>query len=168
MTQPKPLCLNLNNDMVVVVPYVSEMLHWATRVYLRKFEPTERVRLVDKANGYIKLMIRLWEEGNAFIIVEQDVVPWWGAIPQLKDCPEDWCAFGYEDEELGNGSAGFGCIKFGEKLIKELPTVWQDKQDFRWRNIDTYFFGYAMERGWKVHQHYPSVIHLPKDPSVTR
>ena len=106
-----------------------------------------------------------WAEGETFINVEHDVVPWPGAIEQLWDCPHDWCWFSYPGWTADE--APFGCVKFSAALIAEHPGVWDQYPGLlkaqggpcftAWCGLDVYWWWYALRRGVSGHQHFSHV-----------
>lgn len=109
--------------------------------------------------GYSDFFKRRWQDGNSFINVEHDCVPWPGAIEELADCPEKWCAFNYglpnhrKNPHFGDELAiPLGCTKIGKALIESTPDLWDEP--INWLYCDQQL----PKTGNKVHQHYPGIV----------
>lgn len=144
----------------VVCPYTK--LQPATERLLRRYQelggwPLRFVKL-DGGDGYRRLLRELWEDGEATIIVEHDILPWPGAIEELAACPGAWCAHSYE----WNGGVGvyhmLGCAKLGAELKRRVPRVWHEPLDWSLCDRHLYFAAYELEI--EPHPHRPAVIHL--------
>lgn len=113
--------------------------------------------------AYVRYFEERWAEGETFINVEHDVVPWPGAIEELWKCPEPWCAHGYmpyDDLTSDSYSVFLGCAKISGKLIQALPNCWKEKPTRHWNNCDGQLTQYARARGFNVHQHHPAVLNI--------
>jgi hypothetical protein len=119
---------------------------------------------------YGRVFMQQWQSGNGFIVVEEDIVPWPGAIKELQVCPEDWCAFEFPNGIiLDNPRQGFcwslGCMKFSTDLVKryEASQEWQ----FRgWDELDGSVIG--MLPAETCHLHLPPVAHAKAQVLVSR
>lgn len=134
---------------MIVVPFTK--LHDATRDAV----PEARFVLVDDRDGYRKLLRDLWENGEAFTLVEHDVVPTRDQLDALEACPDPWCFYGYHP---GHWIPVFGCVRFSAALIAGTEGVWNDPS-WPWSQLDARFAAYARSLGWKPHWHYPHVRH---------
>lgn len=72
---------------------------------------------------YGRLVKHMWGIGNGFVLVEDDVVPWPGAINQMLECGEDWCAFEFPRtqptyEPRSGWCLGLGCVRFSHALVQ--------------------------------------------------
>lgn len=118
---------------------------------------------------YYDLLARLWREPGGFIIVEQDIVPWPGAIAQLATCSHDWCGFAYE-LSTGVGVPGMlGCTRFSGRLTAEHPGVIEavaylpahGTPPRYWGRMDTRIKEVMEDReGLRFSLHWPVVAHL--------
>lgn len=106
-------------------------------------------------DAYRRGMRDKWQEGESFIVLEQDVAPWPGALTQLWECPEPWCAFP-EMHTFVMNHTNLGCVKFGERFIAEHPTLWD--RPIRWENLDHHLYGEL--RPEVHHRHLPPVLHM--------
>lgn len=116
--------------------------------------------------AYYELMARLWQQGRPFVLIEQDIVVWPGAVAALEACPEPVCGFAYE---LSTGwGSWLGCTRFSERLITAEPGAFQaiDALPFDgtpkryWGRLDTRLFQVLEAGGWAKHVHWPAVEHL--------
>lgn len=81
------------SKLKVVCPYTN-LLQFATEFFLRLEEPDTRFVDVSHSDmAYFDLFEKLWSEKETFIIVEHDVVIWPGALHEMYDCPELFCAY---------------------------------------------------------------------------
>lgn len=108
-----------------------------------------------EAASYRLLLKRLWERGDAFTLIEHDVIPAPGQIEELEACSEPWCHFGYCP---GDWVPTFGCVRFSAELIEGTQGVWDD-ETWPWSQLDAKFAVHARGCGWKHHWHYPHVLH---------
>jgi len=101
-------------------------------------------------------------------VVEQDIVPAPGALQELAQCPQPWCAFAYEYPPFGL-YAGMGCAKFSRELLAQFPealsdtAAWYDAKHppKHWCRVDGWLKQYLLERGATQHIH-GQVEHLHK------
>lgn len=104
-----------------------------------------------------------WREGKTFINIEQDIVPWPGAIKAIWDCPQEWCVYdmhlpchwGRNLENEVNGIP-LGCMKISAEVIKKTPGIWDEP--VKWTVMDIHLTKQFLKRGLKVHQHHPGVV----------
>lgn len=151
--------------MKIVCPYTD--LNPATEMAL-KIEHKREVEFVDVSGSqeaYFELMRQYWREGEAFAVVEHDIVPWPGAIKALFDCPEPICA--YEAPYgvyLPRGEVWFGCglVRYGQQLIARFPDHLEDPSLTRlWHKVDGEVTWRFFDKGGpEMHWHYPAVLHL--------
>lgn len=146
--------------MKVIVPHAPDKLHETTEQVLESFQFWRRVRYVELTHddAYRQLLRDLWLEGESFIIVEQDIVPWPGALEELWRCP---CYWGSNTYKLHGGEGihhGFGCTKITTALMARLPKVWDEPG--HWSELDQRLWFAAREIGQEPHPHRPPVIHL--------
>jgi hypothetical protein len=108
--------------------------------------------------AYSRLLKQMWDRGDDFIIVEQDVVPFGGALRQLADCEHDWCLCGYHDEvDFSSGSTTYlGFVKIGKRLIEATPGLWRN--DIHWSKCDQHLDATRSVHDITPHQHYPHVL----------
>jgi len=143
--------------MKIYVPFTH--LSEATRIALVDYDYIP-VDLNDRA--YADFLGERWREGETFINIEHDIVPWPGAIESLIDCPEAWCGYAYHTGVSRDPHPYWhpmlGCTKIGSELINRIydcwdtPVVWYDC------DIRLATRGYAARMS--PHRHYPDVTHL--------
>lgn len=110
---------------------------------------------------YGMLFTEYWIKRQGFIIVEHDVIPWPGAIDELQECPNDWCAFRYpmfDIKKEGLCNKGLGCTKFSRRLTHEpFDTIWGETP---WQELDGWVSTYIEKLGYEIHIHTPPVAHI--------
>ncbi len=104
-----------------------------------------------------------WAEGQSFINLEHDCVPWPGAIEAIEDCERDWCLYNYslpihreQNLEIVEGGMPLGLVKFSAELIIRTKGAWDEPID--WSNCDNRLTKACKEAGFTPHQHYPSIV----------
>ena len=111
-------------------------------------------------DSYYRLLLNLWHEGETFILVEHDIIPWPGAITELANCSGSWCVFPYNVHTDGS----LGCTKFHGELLRKHPDALDEPfyRDFdkHWACLDGYVGDKMIEFGIKAHVHKPNVAHL--------
>lgn len=162
--------------MRVFVPYTR--LSEATKAYLEdktvEMSGELKVEFVDVSRdrwAYTDFLQSRWDEGEAFINVEHDIVPWPGSLTAMKYCPCDWCFYGYIPgiDCVENNCAPFGAVKFSSRLIAQTPNIWREMREyyadyeFVWQHHDTWMFNYVVElkktrSTYSPHQHWPPVF----------
>lgn len=156
--------------MKVVVPY-TELHPDLPRVLRQDHIDARYVRMEDDLH-YWRLLRELWWEGQSFIVVEHDILPWPGALQGLWECPEPWCAYPYYLSHDPRPTPALGCAKFGAALMADAPGMWDrlaEGRDFRcqgdprhWWGLDGRIglvLGEMGARSW-IHRHEPPVLHL--------
>jgi hypothetical protein len=155
----------------VYVPYTH--LREATRLYLadQTVEPDgKEVHLIDVSHsswGYTEHLAARWTIGQSWVNLEQDVVPWPGAIGALWRCREPWCFYSYLShiDMVANGGAPFGLVRFSTGFMRQTADVWTQMRAYYepdyaqvWRMNDIFLFDYCRQRGIVPHQHSPGVF----------
>ena len=117
--------------MRVVVPYAASDrdarigLYPAVRAALEADGvAAEYVDVSGSPTAYHELLAGLWREGQAFTVIEHDVVVRPGAIAELDRCPERWCCAVYRSA-VGPLIGGLGCTRFSGQLLQEHPAVFR-------------------------------------------
>lgn len=153
--------------MRVVVPYTGTI---DPRVLdaLTIEEDCACVDVTGSERAYYDLLSSLWRDGEAFCIVEHDVIVNPDSLQELADCPEDWCSFPYDYAEWGL-THGLGCVKFSADLIARNPTamirvgVLSDAKHAKrhWCRLDARLQGVILpSSGETLHRHETPVTHL--------
>lgn len=82
----------------------------------------EFVDVSGSDTAYWELLAGLWEGGETFVLVEQDVKVAPGTLDGLEACPNAWCAATYP--YLGSRDyAGLGCTKFAVEFCAQHPDL---------------------------------------------
>jgi hypothetical protein len=115
--------------------------------------------------GYGELLADLWTKGG-FVLVEDDIAPWPGAIAEMVACPQNWCAFDYP---IGGGRMisscshwGLGLMKVSDELAARDPSIAEAWRSIHWRQLDlpvNAAIARVAGRPW-AHLHEPAVAHL--------
>lgn len=146
--------------MKVVVPYTT--VHPSLEFVLEQQGVRASFIEVEGETAYWTLLRQLWAEAETFVIVEQDILPWPGAVADLWDCPEIWCAQPYKLPLHHSDSyvhSAFGCTKISDQLIRRLgPHVIERFTDHTWRRLDSQLIQAAMP--YLPHRHGPPVLHM--------
>lgn len=145
---------------MIVVPFVEGMLTEATWLAVMLEESVPAMIRMEDDGAYWRMLSGLFTMGEPFVVVEQDVVPWPGAIAALEACKEPWCAHSYSPiEDLRTGCAPLGCSKFRpEALPTEL--LRNPPNGGHWGNLDCWITQTFRSAGLEVCQHRPGVQNL--------
>lgn len=102
----------------------------------------------------------LWAQGEEFVTVEHDIVPWPGAIDALS-CPEPWCIYQNIVGHSGKLQSALGLVRFSRKLMAALPEANLGWNKTEWNHLDAQVYG-ALQVDAKLppHIHLPPVAHL--------
>ena len=128
----------------------------------------ETVDVGGSPTAYHELFIRLWADGDGFVVVEHDVVVPRGAIRSLERCREPWCGVPYPSHN-GYLEGALGCTRFSTSLVRSVPevpaTVDQLASDGTprryWGRLDTRLKQVLEDRiGLRFHAHWPAADHL--------
>lgn len=82
--------------MKIVVPYT--VIYYPTAHAVNDWTPVEW-HPVDANDGYLDLLKAQFNRDDPFILCEHDMVPTGYQLDDLRDCPEDWCAYLYREEQ---------------------------------------------------------------------
>lgn len=108
----------------IVVGYVPDKLHEATVLALLQDGRQPELHDVSMSDhAYFDLLRSVWESGETFVVIEQDVVVYPGAIAAMLECPSPWCATDYFT--CGHLQYGFGCTKFEGSFTSAHPEVFE-------------------------------------------
>lgn len=105
--------------MRVICPFVDDIEPDTVRALEREGYNWEAVEVSGSATAYTELFEQLWAAQQSFIVVEHDIVPFPGALRELVQCTEAWCAYRYL--LAGGLHAGLGCTKFESRLMEQYP-----------------------------------------------
>ena len=110
--------------MRVVVPFTRPGLRRGVTRAIRDagYKPDLRRLDDDDVEAYWRLLSDLWEAGDDFVLVEQDIIVREDTLESFDDCPHPWCAAGYR--YLGSASyMGIGCVRFRAALLRRHPEM---------------------------------------------
>jgi len=104
----------------------------------------------------------MWNQGETFVIVEQDIVPWPGAVKEIYDCPHRFCINWTPHWQAINGDGPWtyahGLVKYGDELMSQFPSYFNDySESHHWSQFD---WGLVKRFSSEIHYHWPPVIHL--------
>jgi hypothetical protein len=104
------------------------------------------VRVLEHNQDYAHLVAELWQGGETFVIVEDDIAPWPGAIRAMLDCPHHWCGHHYclpgrwdaaaegdEDQQLWGTT---GCYKVAGEVMVAAPDLYKRWSRHDWWHLD--------------------------------
>lgn len=145
--------------MKIVVPYAytnarSNPAGWdAARLNfeLQGIHP-HYVNVASSFVAYSELVRDLWAEGEPFIIVEHDILPWPGALEELWECDCAWGAFSYL--VCNQYRTYIGCMKFDPSRLGPVTVPITP-----WYQLDRRLIREVLRAG-TYHPHGPPVIHL--------
>ncbi len=121
--------------------------------------------------AYSRLLAGLWEAGEAFTIVEHDVIVTAAALGSLEACAGDWCSCPHP--YLSGSYAGLGCARFRGPLLARHPDLMaevglmSDKghPPGHWCRQDGYMRAVLMRRGERQCTAHPGVGHPSRSPA---
>lgn len=145
--------------MKIFVPYTE--LQIATEIALIGYEYATVGMIAS--DDYFKYFKQRWQEGESFINIEHDCVPWPGAIEAIMECPKLWCAYDYSlpchrnrDIHDPTTFVPLGLTKISASMIEKLKDCWNEVVN--WDVIDKHLTMEASNQGIRVHQHFPSIV----------
>lgn len=156
---------------MILVPYTR--LHPVTARLLNRYAPGhERVR-IDPADSeaYWRLLAEQWRAPGDLIVIEQDVGIRAGVVEALFACREPWCGFPYA---IGKQMlVCLGCTRFTAQLKAAEPdlldAVGEDGTGGLparvWQRLDVRILDHLRARGYRQHEHAPSVAHYHRYPA---
>jgi len=152
-----------DEEMNIVVPVAEDegfgWIHKAMRLNLlmQGISPTyvDLKETLDADFAYDRLIRNLWRQGDPFVLVEHDILPWPGAILQLWECEHPWCGFEYMVK--GELRSYLGCVKFDPSRLGPCPLP---TEPLVWTSLDLEIIRTLSERGHPGHLHRPAVAHL--------
>jgi len=152
--------------MRVIVPYKT--LWHETRAALEADgRQAEYFDVGHTPTAYHELMLAVWAEGKGFTVVEQDIVPYVGAIAELEACPEPWDGKPYWIG--GTFDCYLGCTRFSDALVHDNPGLMESLDRLPddgtprryWGRVDTRLAQVLRDQyGLHIHAHWPAVEHM--------
>lgn len=141
--------------MKIYVPYTK--LSEATQIALVGYD---YIPVDVSVRGYSDFLLERWREGESFINIEHDVVPWPGAIEAIAECPEPWCGYAYHVgaslDPHPYWHPMLGCVKIGAELIRRTADCWDSPVEFFDCDVVLATRGYAAKLS--PHRHFPGVV----------
>jgi hypothetical protein len=161
--------------MRLVVPALSADNVAARCLRAEGLQP--EVVLLGDDHAYARLISELWRGGETFVVVEDDIAPWPGAINALLTCSHHWCGHYYclpgrwdihaEPDEPGSLWGTTGCYKVSGDVLAAAPDLYRRFEQHDWQTLDIGFItslrhvlgleSMPMERTFHVHE--PPVAH---------
>lgn len=125
----------------------------------REGEEFELVLMKTKFS-YSHLIYDLFSKGEGFILLEHDVVPWPGAIKELRNCKEDWCTHKYPFAANAHRWA-LGCIKLSDDVVK-FGRIAENLLSKEWNQVDGTLVPAIIKYTGikKPHIHHPDFAHV--------
>jgi hypothetical protein len=121
--------------------------------------------------SYHALVKDLWNKGESFLLVEEDVLAPPTLLKKMAGCPEPWCgAYGWRfSGPVGPGETkpqhpkrekefALFCNKFDASLLARTKGM-LDRSPLKWTQLDLAILGTLAQRGAERHEHGP-VKHL--------
>src|SRR5207244_6029547 len=116
----------------VVVAYYPKRLEPRTRAWGEANDAEFRDTSAD-SEAWFRLFAELWKDGEAFALVDHDVVPPASAVAGFAACPEDLCAHPFltDNPQAAPSAEEIGCTRFSRALVRRFPTLVEDAVE-RW------------------------------------
>lgn len=158
---------------MILIPYTE--VETKQRQHLKMEGHTPDYKYVgEDTRSYYRVLKKYWERGEGFILLEHDVYPWPGALQQMDECPEPWCAYQYLYPPVAKTFVtGIGCMKFSSEAIASNPTMFDEANTIQergeaaldWQNLDGWIVP-ELKKSLKrdTHIHTPPVVHLKTMP----
>jgi hypothetical protein len=117
--------------VVVVSPQPDSVAHRCLRAEGVRHDR----RVLLKSEDYGQVLAALWRSGDGFVLIEDDVAPWPGAVHELVRCPVAWCMHDYA---IGGGVMITSCSHAGLGILKVSAALTQLDLELgeRWAGID--------------------------------
>lgn len=157
----------------VLVPYVRLSARTKEALEAEGYRPIYQHTPGDY--GYADALETMWSTGQGFVVVEQDKVPWPGAVADLWKCSALWCVYPCR---MDNGEyAGFpslSTVKFSTDMVRLFPTFMSTARTYvigdappgHYSRLDMAIFTHAMLGcNLEPHWHYPEVLHYHEEES---
>lgn len=157
--------------MRVIAPFAGRIEPETTAALGASGFAWQAVNVGGSDTAYTELLAARWQAGETFAVVEQDIVPWRGALAELEDCARPWCSFTYP---LRDGMhAGLGCARFRGEFLRVFPSAVEDTLAEStevhpagfWCSLDDRLARSLTRLGAKKHVHQTPVGHLFPQPT---
>ena len=131
---------------------------------LERYAPDAEVYCLGTApDAYYRLYAQLWDDGDGWLNVEQDIELHSSVLPDTEACPEPWCVWPYQGPGRDDGDrylfGSLGCTRFSAELIAAHPQFIAQLQGRNWQGLDSYILPGLLGLGYKQHIHWPAVLH---------
>ena len=115
------------------------------------------IPLRDHEKSYGYYWHDIWEKGETFINVEQDVVPLAGVLEEMWNCPHPYCRTEYSYPWAGSriDTSPIGCAKFSSEFIAQYPKIFL--RGIVWHEPQHVILNASLNKG---HVHNPPSLHL--------
>jgi len=148
----------------IVIPFAENGLADEVRELGESLDAKFVLTPRNDTEAYFRLMARLWSEGEAFMIIEADVLPTVETVHEMWNCPEEWC-HGYWEEGGIKHSQWLGCARFSDSLLRRAPdimekTVGEWARHWAQQDLALDLALRAIRDGRGPHLHHPAVTHL--------
>lgn len=131
-------------------------------------ERTARIRRaefvrIDAADiyAYWQLLVRVFEHGGDFLIIEQDMAPTDEQITDIMDCPEPWCVFGYFRGTFN--MCALGMFRLRKEVYAAYPSLLRRDLPINppvpYDQCDGVIYSRLGACSYEPHRHYPDVEH---------
>lgn len=132
------------------------------------------VHVLKGPNDYAQLLAKLWRDGEGFVVVEDDIAPYPGAIKALENCTHYWCGYFYclpgrwdveEDDQHSELFGTNGCFKVSTEVIQAMPELYERWDKHEWQLVDVAVTAALRHALWleggpsTFHVHQPPVAH---------
>lgn len=147
--------------MRVVLPHVPDALSAETREACFALWPGEAEPLVinhGDDDGYWRIFRDLWDSGEDFAIIEQDIVPDERVRAVFGECPKPWCLFSYPIMEGQIAASSLGAVRFRAQLT--APHRGLFTTPVPWHGLDERVAMLLHQIGHAPHVHKRGVRHL--------
>jgi len=144
--------------MKVVVPAVSS--DCPTILALRKEGVEFRMWQIENDYSYSDMFVQLWKEGEGFVSIEHDIVPWPGAIEEISICVyKHWCSYEYP---LAPGTLrpALGCFKVSNWIVRTYPLLYKMWENKTWNYLDGSVCPALESIVGTTHIHTPPLAHV--------
>lgn len=103
--------------------FAGDGLHPDTLSTVSALNGVEIVDMSGDDYAYWDAISERWDGTDDLLIIEQDIVIHGGVLPQLRDCPGDWCVFPYPIFGGERLTQGLGCTRFSAALQRKVPVT---------------------------------------------
>lgn len=148
----------IRREAVIIVPYVHGMLRERTA----RIRAVEFVRLPsDDQFAYWRLLVRVYEHGGDFLLIEQDMAPTDEQIVAIMECSEPWCVFGYLRGTFN--MTALGMFRLRKEVYAQYPSLLRRdlprEPPIPFDQCDGIIYSRLSAIGLQPHRHYPDVEH---------